>query len=94
MIKIISGTYGYRDNGQVIPKNSKSEPFSLDKKEEERLVKAGVAVYADGTKTVDSKDNTDKEPIKGKKGKSDKGETETPVDVPAPSFDAKGTVVN
>lgn len=97
MIRIISGSYGYRENGHVVPKNSKSKPFSLDKKEEERLVKAGVAVYVDGeesTEKNDVKPDKDNKGGKGKKGANDNNETGKPQDdVLAPSFDAKGTVV-
>ena len=46
MIKIISGTYGYREGTKVIPKNSDSPPFELTPKREAELVKEGVARYA------------------------------------------------
>ena len=53
MIKMIAGIYGYRINGRVEAKTSKSAPFKCDPKEEARLVKAGVAVYTEETeKTV------------------------------------------
>lgn len=45
MIKIVKGTYGAIINGQVRPKNANSPAFSLNEKEEARLVKLGVAVY-------------------------------------------------
>lgn len=46
MIKIIQGTYGYKDSkGDIVPKTSKDKPFKLQKEQEERLVKRGVAVY-------------------------------------------------
>ncbi len=45
MIKIIKGTYGAIINGQIRPKNASSPAFSLDEKEEARLVKLGVAEY-------------------------------------------------
>lgn len=48
MIKIIAGVYGLRKNGRVEPITAKSEPISLAKAEEARLVKAGVAEYVDG----------------------------------------------
>lgn len=47
MIKIINGVYGYRQGHSVIPKTSKDEPFSLDEKEEKRLVNLGVAEFTD-----------------------------------------------
>ncbi len=47
MIKIIQGVYGYRQGHSVIPKTSKDEPFSLDEKEEKRLVNLGVAEFTD-----------------------------------------------
>lgn len=52
MIKIIKGFYGAK------MLDSKSAPFSLDKKEEERLVKLGVAQYVSapekGAEAVDA----------------------------------------
>jgi len=46
MIKIISGTYGYRSkNGGIEAKTTKSAPFSLPDKEEKRMVERGVAEY-------------------------------------------------
>ena len=45
MIKIIRGTYGYRNGNTIIPKTVKDEPFSCAKAEEKRLVKLGVAQY-------------------------------------------------
>ena len=47
MIKIINGVYGYRQGHSVIPKKSKDEPFTLDEKEEKRLVNLGVAEFID-----------------------------------------------
>lgn len=93
MIRIISGTYGCRENGRVVPKTSKSEPFALDEKEEKRLVDAGVAVYVEGVeapkKTEDSKGKEKPKVDKKADKKAVEGvETETP-----PSFSAEGTVV-
>lgn len=46
MIKIISGTYGYKSpNGIYIAKSNNDEPFSLSKEEEERLVSQGIAKF-------------------------------------------------
>ena len=57
MIKMIAGTYGYRVNGRIEAKNSKSAPFKLDPKEEKRLVDAKVAVFVENTeKTVTTED--------------------------------------
>ena len=48
MIKIIKGVYGYRNkNGIIEPKTTESTAFSLTDAQEERLVKIGVAAYAD-----------------------------------------------
>ena len=45
-IRIIKGIFGYKDaKGNVIPKTSKDEPFSLTAEQEARLVKRGVAAY-------------------------------------------------
>ena len=47
MIKIIKGIYGYRNkNGIIEPKTTESPAFSLTDVQEERLVKIGVAAYA------------------------------------------------
>ena len=47
MIKIVNGTYGYRNpvTGMIEAKNSKSKPFNLSPDREEELVSAGVAEY-------------------------------------------------
>lgn len=45
MIRIIQGTYGFRNGNIIIPKTVKDAPFSTTKAEEERLVKLGVAEY-------------------------------------------------
>lgn len=43
-VKITGGTYGYHNSfGRLEPKNRKSEPFTLDDAEAERLVSLGVA---------------------------------------------------
>ena len=48
MIRIINGTYGYRnpETGMVEAKTAKSKPFSTDADREHELVAAGVAEYA------------------------------------------------
>ena len=51
MIKIIKGVYGHVENGNIIPKNSKSEPFSLSPEREEELVSCGVAAYVEKEET-------------------------------------------
>lgn len=44
LVKIVCGTYGYRDeNGILCPKNSGSEPFELEEREADRLIRAGMA---------------------------------------------------
>ena len=56
MIKIIKGTYGYvGDNGIPVPKTSKSEPFSVNPDEEQRLIDLGVAEHVDDVKPVAEK---------------------------------------
>lgn len=47
MIKIINGTYGFRNprTGIIEAKTAKSEPFSLVAEREAELVSAGVAEY-------------------------------------------------
>lgn len=63
MIRIISGTYGHRENGRIEVKTPKSDPFCCDKKEEARLVNLKVAEYVDTAekKQVDEKKATDEE---------------------------------
>jgi len=48
-IKIIRGTYGYKQNGNgsISPKTVKDPPFEVDEKEAERLIDMGVAAHAD-----------------------------------------------
>lgn len=47
MIRIINGTYGYRNpqTGVVEAKTAKSKPFTLPEDREDELVAAGVAEY-------------------------------------------------
>ncbi|MDE7425572.1 MAG: SAP domain-containing protein [Lachnospiraceae bacterium] len=46
MIKIVKGTYGYKEkNGTITPKTEKDKPFVLTDEQEARLVGRGVAVY-------------------------------------------------
>lgn len=60
MIKIINGTYGYRNSdGHVEAKTPKSKPFSLSDEREAELVDAGVAEYVNGAPAT-SEDNRDK----------------------------------
>lgn len=61
MIRIIAGVYGYKKNGRIEAKTVKSAPFSVEAKEEARLVKAGVAVYVEETEsTVTTTENDTK----------------------------------
>ena len=105
MIKIVTGTtYGARINGKLEAKTKNSEPFSVDEKEEKRLVELGVAEYVD-TKGNSAKPNN--KPLQqpegkteNKKGKQTEGKTENKkgkqTEKPkqeAPKFDAKETVV-
>lgn len=72
MIKIISGTYGYRDGDRVIPKTSADAPFSLSPKREKELVDDGVAIF------VNDEAAPAKEPAK-----NDAGQQTPPQDPPA-----------
>ena len=45
-IRIIAGTYGFRENGMIHPKDAHSGVFEVDDKEAERLVALNVAAYA------------------------------------------------
>ncbi len=72
VIRIISGTYGYRENGIIRPKDSKSGAFEVDDKEAERLVALGVAEIAAEQPTGTGKGvnltsgrNADSEPVSG-----------------------------
>lgn len=51
MIKIIRGVYGHIDGGRIIPKRPDDEPFSVDKKTEERLIEQKVAIHIDDAPT-------------------------------------------
>ncbi len=57
MIKIINGTYGYKNptTGIVEAKNVKSAPFSLTPEREKELVESGIAEYADAVVKVERK---------------------------------------
>ena len=51
-VKIISGTYGCKIKGRIVPKDHTSEPFSLDDAEAKRLVSLGVAeIITEGVAT-------------------------------------------
>lgn len=51
-VKIISGTYGCKIKGRIVPKDHTSEPFPLDDDEAKRLVSLGVAeIITDGVAT-------------------------------------------
>lgn len=51
-VKIISGTYGCKIKGRIVPKDHTSEPFSLDDTEAKRLVSLGVAeIITEGVAT-------------------------------------------
>ncbi len=43
LIRIISGTYGHRYNGRIVPKDRTSTPFELDDKEAKRIISLGIA---------------------------------------------------
>ncbi len=92
MIKMIAGTYGYRINGRVEAKNSKSAPFKLDPKEEARLVNAGVAEYVETTEKVVTPVETKKaeKKVSSKKSTTEKVEEEKEQ---APTFGNESTVV-
>lgn len=49
MIRIVNGTYGYRnpETNQIEAKTAKSKPFSLPGEREKELVFEGVAEYVD-----------------------------------------------
>jgi len=55
-IKIIRGTYGFKQNASasICPKTVNDPPFEVDEKEAERLVELGVAII------VESEDGDDK----------------------------------
>lgn len=51
-VKIISGTYGCKIKGRIVPKDLTSEPFELENAEAERLVSLGVAeIITEGVAT-------------------------------------------
>lgn len=51
-VKIISGTYGCKIKGRIVPKDRTSEPFELENEEAKRLVSLGVAeIITEGVAT-------------------------------------------
>lgn len=92
MIKMIAGTYGYRVNGRIEAKNSKSAPFKLDPKEEKRLVDAGVAVYVEETKKIVTPTENAKA-VSKKKTATKTVVEETTETESAPTFGNESTVV-
>lgn len=51
-VKIISGTYGCKIKGRIVPKDFTSEPFELEDAEAKRLVSLGVAeIITEGVAT-------------------------------------------
>ncbi|MGP1348510.1 MAG: Rho termination factor N-terminal domain-containing protein [Stomatobaculum sp.] len=61
MIRIINGTYGYRNpqTGVVEAKNIKSKPFTLSPDREDELVAAGVAEYVGEDVSTDGGNTSD-----------------------------------
>ena len=61
MIRIINGTYGYRNpqTGVVEAKTAKSKPFTLPEDREDELVAAGVAEYVGEDVSSDGGDASD-----------------------------------
>lgn len=84
MIRIINGTYGYRNpvTNQVEAKTAKSEPFSIDTDRERALVDAGVAEYI-GKDTDQNNDGQDDQR---------KGNHDTQQDDHIPKYSTKNTV--
>lgn len=68
-IKIVSGTYGHNVNGVVKPKTRESEPFYVDDKEADRLIKLEVA-----EEVVENKVATNQNGVEGA------GSTNNPLD--------------
>lgn len=66
MIKIINGTYGYKNpkTNRLEAKTSKSEPFELDAKREQELIDAGVAERV-GATPKQAENEKDGEPALG-----------------------------
>lgn len=65
MIKVVNGSYGYRNpaTGIVEPKTAKSSPFSLSPEREKELVEAGIAEYAgDQAKATETEEDSDEAP--------------------------------
>lgn len=82
MIKIIKGTYGAIINGQIRPKNANSAPFTLDEKEEARLVKMGVAEYVGEAPApaADEPKPAAKEPAKADEKEPDEADQENDLE--------------
>lgn len=70
LIRIIAGTYGFRENGMIHPKDRNSGAFEVDNKEAERLIALKVAEIAAEQPCISSKgvtpttgENADSEPV-------------------------------
>lgn len=70
IVKIVSGTYGYRNGKRIEPKDRNSNPFELPDDEAHRLVTLGVAEIVNTR--VATPDNDDLETMAG--GNMSKGE--------------------
>ena len=58
-VKIISGTYGCKIKGRIVPKDLTSEPFELEDAEAKRLVSLGVAeIITEGVATGGNDEET------------------------------------
>ena len=63
LVKIVNGTYGFKQGSRVIPKTAADAPFALEDTAAERLVRLKVAEYADETIEVEAEtDGSDRRP--------------------------------
>jgi hypothetical protein len=83
MIKIIKGTYWYREGNRIIPKTPADDPFTATLEQEARLVRLGVAVYVDAPTKAPAAPSTPKAPEKAETGSKDVDE------LPAYNLDMK-----
>lgn len=73
MIRIIAGTYGYKDkDGFLRPKTVASEPFSIDLAEEERLIQLGVAEKVETSTPADGEETESRQASKTKSKQTSK----------------------
>ena len=92
-VKIIQGTYGYRENGVLDPKDRFSAPFPLEDAEAERIVSLGVAEYADNGVATGAGSVAEDEPGEHSPEETDAQESEFDA-LEKPEYSTESTVAD